>query len=137
MNFRRLTTKSGTKIILGRDENNNDELMKKFKGKDNTIIHTLAPGSPFCVIDSPIEPSKKDISFSGAACASYSQDWRDNKRDVVLDVFTGKDISKKFWMKRGTWKVNKSETITIKKKDIIKFKDEKTRANSNRKKQGK
>jgi len=136
MNFRKFTTTSGAQIILGRDENSNDDLMKEFKGKDNTIIHTVAPGSPFCIIKKE-NPSKKDISVSGAACVSYSQDWRDNKTDVKVNVFTGKDISKKFWMKKGAWRVNKSKTITIKKKDILKFENEKTRTNSNRKKQNK
>jgi predicted ribosome quality control (RQC) complex YloA/Tae2 family protein len=121
MNFRELTTESGAKIILGRNENNNDDLMKKFKGKENTILHTVSPGSPFCVIESPIEPSKEDISTSGAVCAKYSQDWRNKKGDVKLDYFTGKDISKRFWMKKGTWKVKKAKTIKVKKKDIIRF----------------
>lgn len=122
MNFRKITTTSGANIILGRDENSNDELMKEFKGKGNTILHTESPGSPFCVIDSPIKPSKEDIKTSGAICAGFSQDWRDNKRDTKVNVFTGKDVSKKFWMKKGTWKVGKSKKIKIKKADILKFK---------------
>jgi len=136
MNFRRFTTTSGAQVILGKDENSNDELMKKFKGKDNTIIHTVAPGSPFCVIEKE-NPSRKDIRASGLICVSYSQDWRDNKTDIKLNVFTGKDISKWERMKPGTWKVNKSKTITIKKKDILKFENEKTRTSPNRKKQNK
>ena len=140
MKYRKFVTKSGAKIILGRDENSNDKLMKEFKGKDNTILHTAAPGSPFCVIDSPMKPSKEDLTLSGTACASYSQDWRDNKRDVTLDVFTGKDASQKFWMKKGTWKVKKSKRIKIKKADILKFlrkKNETTGTNPNRKKRHK
>jgi predicted ribosome quality control (RQC) complex YloA/Tae2 family protein len=120
MDFRKLTTASGAEILLGRNENNNDELMKKYKGKSNVILHTVAPGSPFCVIESPIKPSKEDISTSGAACARYSQDWRDNKRDIDINVFTGKDISKRFWMKKGTWKVKNPKTIKVKKRDIQK-----------------
>tara|TARA_Y100000310_G_C20658000_1_gene803049 strand:+ start:1559 stop:1936 length:378 start_codon:yes stop_codon:yes gene_type:complete len=118
--FREKTLESGTKLLLGKDEDNNDELMKEFRGKPNTIIHTVAPGSPFCVIKSDSKPSSKDISASGSICASYSQDWRDNKKDTMVNVFTGKDISKKFWMKKGTWKVNKSIKKKIKKEDIIK-----------------
>ena len=38
--FREIELESGEKITLGKDEKNNDELMKKFKGKENTIIHT-------------------------------------------------------------------------------------------------
>lgn len=140
VNFRKFVTTSGAKIILGRDENSNDDLMKEFKGKDNTILHTSAPGSPFCVIDSPIEPSREDIKISGAACAAYSQDWRNNKRDIELDVFTGKGVKKNFWMKKGTWKVKKSKKIKIKKADILKFlrrKNETTGTNTDRKKRHK
>jgi|TARA_Y100000310_G_C20504716_1_gene725826 predicted ribosome quality control (RQC) complex YloA/Tae2 family protein len=115
--FREFKLKSGTKIILGKDEKSNDELMKEFKGKENVILHTSSPGSPFGVIEN-LKPSKKEIYLSSSVVASYSQDWRDNKKDVMIDVFTGKDISKRFWMKKGTWKVKKSKKIKIKKQDI-------------------
>ena len=117
MTFREIKTKSGKKLLLGKDAKSNDELMKKFEGKENVIIHTVATGSPFCVIDD-LKPSKKDISESGTICASYSQDWRDHKGDVVINVFTGKDISKKKGMKSGTWKVNKAEKKKIKRRKI-------------------
>ena len=118
--FREIELESGTKILLGRNEENNDELMKRFKGKENIILHTVAPGSPFCVIYD-LKPSKHIINISGGACASYSQDWRDNKKDVDMNIFTGKDVSKRMWMKTGTWKVKKAKKIKVKKEDIIKF----------------
>ncbi|MFH1311135.1 MAG: NFACT RNA binding domain-containing protein [Nanoarchaeota archaeon] len=117
--FREITFESGTKIILGKDAESNDELMKKFKGKKNKIIHTLAPGSPFCVIDNP-NPRPEEIITSGAIVARYSQDWRNNKKDVLVSIFTGKDISKDKDMKIGTWKVKKQKSIKIKKEDIEK-----------------
>jgi|TARA_Y100000034_G_scaffold133070_1_gene197618 predicted ribosome quality control (RQC) complex YloA/Tae2 family protein len=120
--FREIELKSGVKILLGKDEKSNDELMKQYKGKENTILHTSSPGSPFGVIED-LKPSKANIFLSGAVVANYSQDWRDNKGDVRMDVFTGKDISKRFWMKPGTWKVKKSKKIKIKKKDILKSKN--------------
>lgn len=120
MKFREKTLASGTKFILGKDEESNDELMNKFKGKSNTILHTLAPGSPFCVIENLV--FKGDVHAAGVLCARYSQDWRDNKGDVIVNVFTGKDISKGKGMKIGTWKVRKSKSITIKKKEIEKLK---------------
>lgn len=119
MKFREIILKSGVKFILGKDEDSNDELMKKFKGKANTIIHTQAPGSPFGVIDK-INPLKVDINLSGSIVARYSQDWRDNKKDVKVNVFTGKDIYKLKSMPTGTFGVKKSKTIIIKKEDILK-----------------
>jgi predicted ribosome quality control (RQC) complex YloA/Tae2 family protein len=122
--FREIKLESGTKILLGKDENSNDELMKEFKGKENIILHTLKPGSPFCVIKDS-NPSKQDITTSGAVCASYSQDWRDNKKNVIVHVFTGKDISKRIWMKKGSWKVKNPKVIKIKKRDIEKIEKKK------------
>ena len=122
MKFRKIELKSGTKLILGKDKESNDALMKKYKGKSNLIIHTVAPGSPFCVIDKKVFDG--DIYAAGVLCASYSQDWRDNKKDVRVSVFTGKDISKPKGSKPGLWsiKAGKSKTITIKKKEILKVK---------------
>ena len=122
--FREIKLESGTKILLGKDENGNDELMKKFKGKKNIILHTAKPGSPFCVIED-LNSSNNDIKTSGAVCASYSQDWRDNKKEVIVHVFTGRDISKRIWMKKGSWKVKNPKVIKIKKKDIEKIEKEK------------
>ena len=121
MEFREKILPLGTKILLGKNAKSNDKLMKKFKGKPNTILHTSSPGSPFCVIEN-LNPSKAEIRLSGTYCARYSQDWRDNKKDIKVDVFTGKDIRKSFWAKKGTWNVGKSKTIKIKKSDISKVK---------------
>lgn len=121
MEFREEILPSGTKILLGKDAESNDKLMKEFRGKPNTILHTSSPGSPFCVIED-LNPSKVEIKLSGTYCARYSQDWRDNKKDIKVNVFTGKDIRKSFWAKKGTWKVGKSKTIKIKKSDISKIK---------------
>lgn len=120
MKFREKTLESGTRILVGRNAENNDELIKKFKGEQNIIMHTVAPGSPFCVIDE-LNPSPKDVSASGAICARYSQDWRDNKSNVKVSIFTGKDINKERSMKTGMWKVKKSKTKIIKKEDIKKL----------------
>jgi len=119
MKPRKIKLNSRTEILLGKNAESNDELMKEFKGKENIIIHTKAPGSPFGVIQK-IRPSKAEIYLSGSIIAGYSQDWRDNKKDVVVDVFTGKDISKKFWMKKGMWNVRNAKVIKIRKKDIKK-----------------
>lgn len=118
--FREKILESGTRVILGRDETTNDELMKKYKGKSNVILHTVASGSPFGVIDKP-RPSQEDITASAAIVARYSQDWRDNKSNVDVSVFTGKDISKDKITKLGMWHVKKSKKLKIKKQDIEKW----------------
>ena len=121
MKFRERELKTETRIFLGKNAENNDELMKKYRGKSNIILHTAKPGSPFCVIDSE-KPSKKEIYEAGAVCASKSQDWRDNKSNFKIHVFTGKDVKKGWFTKQGTWKVRKFKEITAKKEDVKKIK---------------
>jgi len=121
MEFRKYTLKMGKDILLGKNAENNDELIKKHKGKSNIILHTAAPGSPFCVIDFE-KPSKEEIYESAVVCASKSQDWRNNQSDIKVHKFTGKDVKKGWFTKAGTWKVEKSEEIIAKKEDIKKVK---------------
>lgn len=109
---------SGTKIFLGKDAENNDELVKEFKGKENIILHTEKPGSPFCVLEK-LNPSEKEIKEAAIICAAKSQDWRDNKSDVLMHQFTGHDVKKSLFAKSGSWKLkNKPKLIKAKKKDI-------------------
>ena len=125
MKPRKIKLKTGAEILLGRNAEDNDELMKKFKGKENVILHTVAAGSPFCVIDScGLKPSKEEIKEAGAHCVKYSQAWRNSKSDIKVHVFTGKDVKKPFFgRKTGTWKITKkAKVIRIKKEDVRKLK---------------
>lgn len=116
--FREFTLESGIKIFLGKDEKSNDFLMKEYSGKENFILHTVSPGSPFCVLET-LEPGKKEIKQAAIICASKSQDWRNNKKSVKLHLFTGKDVQKKKGMKAGTWAIKgKAKVIKAKKKEI-------------------
>lgn len=47
MTFKQFQTSSGKVFFLGKNAENNDELVEKFRGKDNIILHTAKPGSPF------------------------------------------------------------------------------------------
>lgn len=123
MATREFKLNSGIKILLGKDSNGNDELVKKFQGKENFILHTVESGSPFCVINViPIEVNKSDIQEAAIICAAKSQDWRDNQKSVKVHLFTGLDVYKNKSMKSGTWGLKvKPKIIKAKKKDIIKW----------------
>ena len=127
MKLREIILKSGTNIFLGKNSENNDELVELYKGKANIILHTAKPGSPFCIIGK-LNPTKEEIKESAIICASKSQDWRDNKNDVIVNVFTGKDVYKEKIMKSGTWGLkSKPKLIKVKKREIeeiIKNKEE-------------
>jgi len=120
MKFKEFITSSEKKVICGKDAGSNDELVKKFIGKENIIFHTEKPGSPFCVIENS-KPNKKDIKETAIFCASKSQDWRDNKNDVAVHIFTGKEVYKKKGMKTGMFGVRKFTTIKVSKKEIEKI----------------
>ena len=118
MTFKQFQTSSGKVFFLGKNAENNDELVEKFRGKDNIILHTAKPGSPFCVIED-LKPTKKDIKEATVVCASKSQDWRDNRQDVLIHQFTGKDVHKTKLMGSGTWGLkSKPKLIKVLKRDI-------------------
>lgn len=118
--FRSISLPSGSKIILGKDKDDNDKLMNKYKGKDNIILHTKAPGSPFCVFEN-VYPRPGDLELAAAYTARYSQYWRDNKSDVMVHVFTGKEASKEKGLAVGTWHIKKAKSIKVKKAEILKL----------------
>jgi len=118
MNFRKLITKTGTTILAGKDEENNEELIKQVE-KDEDVFHTSAPGSPFVNIKG--KPKKGDIKIAAIFCAKYSRDWKKNKGNVIVHKFKGKDIFKEKGMKKGTFGVKKFTIIIVKKSEILNF----------------
>lgn len=119
MKFREITLESGIRILLGRNAENNEQLIKQV-GKDEEVFHTMAAGSPFVNIKG--KPKIGDLKQAAIFCARYSQDWRDNKKDVIVQKFKGKDIYKEKGMKLGTFGIKKFKKIKVKKKDIEKCK---------------
>lgn len=120
MKFREIILDSGIQVLLGKDKKQNEELVNLFKGEKNVILHTKSSGSPFCVINN-LSPKKKDIKQAAIVCAKYSQDWRNNKNDVIVHYFYGKNISKKKHMALGTFHVKNAKEIKIKKSEIKNF----------------
>jgi len=121
MKFREYTTSSGKLVLAGKSAENNEELVEQV-GQNEYVLHTAMPGSPFVDIKAPMdEVSKIDLKEAAIFCARYSQDWRDRKADVAVDVFIGKDISKEKGMKTGCFGVKKSQSIVAKKIDIEGF----------------
>ena len=116
MKFREFETSSGKKVLAGKSAANNEELVEQIK-PDEDVFHTAKPGSPFCNIKSS-RTNTNDRRETAIFCASKSQDWRDNKSDVEVHHFKGKDISKKRGMKLGTFAVKKHNSIFVKKKKI-------------------
>jgi len=115
VNFRKFITSSGKLVLGGKSAENNEQLIKQAEAGE-VVLHTKAPGSPFVNIKG--KASQKDIKEAAIFCARYSQDWRDNKQDVIIHVFKGKDVYKHKDMKLGTFGVKEVKEIKVKKKDI-------------------
>ncbi len=118
MKFREFVTSSGIIVLGGKSAENNEGLIKQVES-DEIVLHTKAPGSPFVNIKG--KAKAKDIKEAAVFCARYSQDFRDNKNDVSVHKFYGRDIYKKKGMKTGTFGVRKFKIIKVKKKDIENF----------------
>lgn len=116
--FREFITHNGTTIFAGKNAKNNEELIVQIE-KNEDVFHTAKPGSPFVNIKG--KTKRGDIKEAATFCAKHSQDWRDNKKDVIVHQFKGKDIYKIAGMKLGTFGIKKRKIIKIKKEDIENF----------------
>lgn len=110
--FRELISKRGTLILAGKSAENNEELIAQIK-PDEEVFHTEKRGSPFVNIKGTPKPG--DILEAAIFCARYSHDYRDNKSNVIVHRFKGKDIYKEKNMEKGTVGVKKIKKIKIKK----------------------
>ncbi len=116
-NFREYTLKSGKKILAGKSASQNDLLMSSSK-YDDYILHTVYPGSPFVNIGE--SPTKDEIKEASIFCAARSQDYRDNRKNVLVHLFLKKDAKKTKKSKEGSWSVSKViKIIKVKKSDIL------------------
>ena len=118
--FRQMLTASGKLLLAGKDAEQNEELIKQIS-KDEYVLHTASPGSPFVNIKASSDSvDKNDLKEAAIFCAKYSQAWKKPKvkKDVEVHVFLGKDVFKQDYMKLGTFGVKEVKKIIAKKSDI-------------------
>ena len=119
MEFREYKLSTGKIVRAGKDAANNEDLVGA-AGPEEVLLHTAEPGSPFVNVGE--KPLKKEIKEAAVFCAAKSQDWRDNKGDVVVHVFKKSSVYKKKGMKLGTFGVRKYDwKILVKKSKIENF----------------
>ncbi len=122
--FRKFKTSSGKKVLSGKDKESNEELMKKLMGKNLLSLHTEKPGSPFSVIkERPEKVTEKDLKETAIFTAKFSQDWKKNKSDVVVNIFNCRNVYKNENMKTGTFSVKKKKKVEVRKKDLKKVEE--------------
>ena len=117
-NYRKFTLETGKEILAGRDAITNDSLVSEANPKD-ILLHTLAPGSPFVNIKE--EPTRQELKQAAIFCASKSQEWRDTKKDIVVNWFYKKNTTKNKKDKAGLWHTKHEGKIIAKKSEVTKL----------------
>ncbi|MEM0465938.1 MAG: NFACT RNA binding domain-containing protein [Candidatus Pacearchaeota archaeon] len=112
--YRWFFTSSKTLVVGGKSDKQNELVIREFLKPNYTVMHTNSPGSPFCIILSD-KPTKKDLNETAVFCASFSQDWKKGKKEILVDIFKGNQIYKNKMMKTGTFGVKgKIKNILVK-----------------------
>ncbi len=123
--YRWFITSSGKMVIGGKSAIQNEEIMNTVK-KDSVVMHTSAPGSPFCIISNP---TKDEIEEVAIFTACFGQEWKRGKKKTSVDIFRGNQVSKKKDMKTGTFGVSgKIEHKEVKLELALDFQGKKLRA---------
>ncbi|MDP1729267.1 MAG: NFACT RNA binding domain-containing protein [archaeon] len=123
--YRWFFTSSEKIVIGGKNAEQNEQIMESVE-KDDVILHTSAPGSPFCIIKNP---NKKDIEEVAIFTACFSHEWKKHKNKSEVHIFRGEQVTKNKGMKTGTFGVMGSvETKKVELKLILDFQKGKIRA---------
>jgi len=97
--YRWFVTSSGKIVIGGKNAEQNEQVMRNIK-KEDVIMHTSTPGSPFCIIK---KPNKKDLEEVAIFTACFSHEWKKGKKNSYVHMFKGEQVIKKRAMKTGTF----------------------------------
>ncbi|UZE93565.1 MAG: DUF814 domain-containing protein [Candidatus Pacearchaeota archaeon] len=126
MKYRWFYTSRNKLVLAGKNAQQNEQLVKKAE-KKAIILHTKAPGSPFCILKGKI--TAQDIREAAIFCACFSQGWKKKKKEMEVHVFKGEQILKEKRQKAGTFSVlGRVQKARIKLQLGIKIQKKKIRA---------
>lgn len=106
--YRWFYTSTGKLVIGGKTAAQNDELVHQVTARSEPLLlmHTAAPGSPFCVILTDLKKiTKADRAECATFTACFSRAWREKERGATVDAFLSSQLYKDKRMKSGTWGV--------------------------------
>jgi hypothetical protein len=106
--YRWFYTSTGKLVIGGKTAAQNDELLHQVTARSEPLLvmHTLGPGSPFCVILASVEKiTKADREECAIFTACFSRAWRAGASKAAVDAFLSSQLYKEKQMKPGTWGV--------------------------------
>ncbi len=108
--YRWFFTSSDKLVIGGKNAEQNEEIVKN-ANPQSILLHTAAPGSPFCIIQNP---SETDLEEAAVFTACFGQEWKRGKAKIEVHIFSKSQIKKTSSMKAGTFGI----TGSIKKKTV-------------------
>jgi predicted ribosome quality control (RQC) complex YloA/Tae2 family protein len=117
-NYRWFFSSSGTLILGGKNESQNEMVLKYFLKSNYVVMHTSSPGSPFMIIQKE-NPNKNDLNECAVFCACFSKEWKTGNNLINVDIFEGKDIYKMKSMKTGTFGVKNKNQIKVRPELIL------------------
>lgn len=104
--YRWFITSTGAIVIGGKSAEQNEEVIKKETLKNEIVMHTKIPGSPFAVIKADAkEVTAKDLEETAIFTACFSRAWRENKKSTKIDIFKASQIYKDKKDKKGTFRI--------------------------------
>jgi predicted ribosome quality control (RQC) complex YloA/Tae2 family protein len=129
LKYRWFFTSEGKLVVGGKNDEQNEMVLKFFRKPNYTVMHTSKPGSGFMIIQDD-DPSKKDLEECAIFCACFSKEWKNvkTKGKVDVDVFKGGDVFKTKDMKTGTFGVKRKKKVKAKPELIVIIQKGKIRA---------
>jgi predicted ribosome quality control (RQC) complex YloA/Tae2 family protein len=127
-NYKWFFTSEGKLAVGGKNEEQNELVIKYFLKPEYKIMHTRKPGSPFMIIKDE-KPSKKDVDETAIFTACFSKQWKQGRNLIEVDIFKGSQVYKSKRMKKGTFGVMGSKkTIKVKPELVLVMQKGKLRA---------
>jgi len=97
---------SGFLCFGGRSAEQNEDILRNLVKKDDIILHTDTPGSPFFIIRSDIRKiDEQTIQEASQATVSYSRYWKNNYSAGIANVFAPYQVKKEKNLPLGTFLV--------------------------------
>lgn len=127
-NYRWFYTNDGKLVVGGKNDDQNELVLKNFLKPSYVVMHTSEPGSGFMIIQSD-KPSKDDLNETAIFCAAFSKQWKLGKNKVDVDIFKGSQLYKTKDMKIGTFGVKgRKKKVKVKPELVLVIQKGKLRA---------
>lgn len=127
--FRWFFTSNNFLVFGGKSAEQNENTISLAE-KTDLILHTKLPGSPFCIIKSEGQKIfEQDIKEAAIFCASFSQQWKKEKKNVEIHLFSPEQVFKDKKSKTGTFTVmGKTKSLSVKMELFLTIQENKLRA---------